>query len=59
MSKKVLIISGSPRKGNSDMLCEEFKRGAVEAGNEVEKVDLRSKRMSPPSWMPFTMRTSS
>lgn len=45
MSKKVLIISGSPRKGNSDMLCEEFRRGAVEAGNEVEKIDLRSKRI--------------
>lgn len=39
MSKKVLIISGSPRKGgNSDLLCDEFMRGAVEAGNEVEKI---------------------
>lgn len=45
MSKKVLIISGSPRKGNSDRLCEEFMRGAIEAGNIVEKVDLRSRRI--------------
>ena len=31
MSKKVLIISGSPRKGgNSDLLCDEFMRGAAE-----------------------------
>lgn len=39
MSKKVLILSGSPRKnGNSDLLCDEFVRGAVENGNEVEKI---------------------
>ncbi len=42
MSKKVLIISGSPREGgNSDILCEQFKKGAQEAGNEVEKVSLQ------------------
>lgn len=39
MNKKVLILSGSPRKnGNSDILCEQFKKGAEEAGNTVEKV---------------------
>ena len=32
MSKNVLILSGSPRKdGNSDILCDEFMRGAQEA----------------------------
>lgn len=37
--KKVLILSGSPRKnGNSDILCDEFMRGAVDSGNEVKKV---------------------
>ena len=42
MSKKVLILSGSPRKGgNSDLLCDEFMRGAQEAGNEVEKDSRR------------------
>ena len=31
MTKKVLILSGSPRKqGNSDLLCDEFMRGALE-----------------------------
>ena len=44
MSKKVLIISTSPRKGsNSDTLAEEFARGAREAGHEVEKISLRDK----------------
>lgn len=38
MSKKVLILSGSPRHGgNSDLLCDQFLKGAVEAGHEVEK----------------------
>ena len=37
MSKKVLILSGSPRKdGNSDILCNEFMRGALESGNVAE-----------------------
>lgn len=44
MSKKVLIISTSPRKGsNSDALAEEFAKGAQEAGHEVEKVSLIGK----------------
>lgn len=44
MSKKVLIISSSPRKGgNSDTLAEEFARGAREAGHEVEKIGLWDK----------------
>lgn len=42
--KKVLILSGSPRKnGNSDILCDEFMRGALEAGNEVEKIRVAEK----------------
>ena len=33
----VLVINGSPRaKGNSDLLCDEFIRGAEESGNQVE-----------------------
>ena len=40
MSKKVLILSGGPRKGgNSDILCDEFLRGAQDAGNKVEGSD--------------------
>lgn len=46
MNKKVLILSGSPRKGgNSDMLCNEFMRGARENGNDVEKIFLRDKKI--------------
>lgn len=41
MSKKVLIISGSPRKGgNSDKLCDRFAEGARDAGHNVVKVSL-------------------
>jgi len=46
MSKKVLILSGSPRKdGNSDILCNEFMRGATESGNEVEKIRVAEKKI--------------
>ena len=35
MNKKVLILSASPRRdGNSDTLCNEFLRGAKEAGHD-------------------------
>lgn len=45
MSKKVLILSGSPRNGgNSDILCDEFMKGAKEAGNEVEKIRVAAKK---------------
>ena len=48
MAKKVLIISSSPRKGgNSDLLCDEFMKGALEAGNEVEKIVLKDKTVHP------------
>ena len=46
--KKVLILSGSPRKGgNSDILCDEFMRGAIDAGNEVEKIRVTEKKIAP------------
>lgn len=42
MSKNIVIISSSPRKGgNSDTMADEFLRGAVEAGNTVEKINIR------------------
>lgn len=48
MSKKVLILSGSPRKhGNSDILCDEFLRGAQEAGHDVEKIRVAEKKVAP------------
>lgn len=46
MSKKVLILSGSPRKGgNSDILCDEFMRGAEESGHSVEKINVAEKKI--------------
>lgn len=47
MAKKVLILSASPRKGgNSDLLCEQFMLGAKEAGNQVEKIFFRDKKIN-------------
>ncbi|MEI3328827.1 MAG: flavodoxin family protein [Coprococcus sp.] len=46
--KNVLILSGSPRKGgNSDILCDEFLRGAEESGNKVTKINVVSKKIAP------------
>lgn len=45
MSKKVLILSSSPRKGgNSETLAAAFAKGAQEAGHAVETVYLREKQ---------------
>ncbi len=47
MSKKVLILSASPRKGgNSDTLCDEFLKGVQDAGNIGEKIFLRDKKIN-------------
>lgn len=47
MSKNVLILSSSPRKGgNSDLLCDEFMKGAVEAGHSAEKIFLKDKNIN-------------
>ena len=46
--KKVLILSGSPRKGgNSDILCDEFMKGALSVGADVEKIRVAEKKISP------------
>ena len=38
---KAILLNGSPRKGgNTDVLCDEFMRGATDAGAECEKVAL-------------------
>jgi multimeric flavodoxin WrbA len=47
MSKKVLVLSASPRKGgNSDLLCDQFMLGVEEAGNPTEKIFLRDKKIN-------------
>jgi len=44
----VVMINGSPRaKGNSDLLCDEFARGARESGHTVEKISLREYTVNP------------
>ncbi len=44
MSKNILVISTSPRKGgNSETLADAFIRGAKEAGHQVEKICLYDK----------------
>ena len=46
--KKVLILSGSPRKGgNSDVLCDRFAQGAIDAGHDVEKIRVAEKKIQP------------
>lgn len=47
MKKQVLVLSSSPRKaGNSDLLCDEFVKGAENAGHTVEKIFLRDKKIN-------------
>jgi multimeric flavodoxin WrbA len=46
MSKRVLILSSSPRKGgNSDTLCDQFEKGAAEAHHQVERVFLAEREI--------------
>lgn len=46
MKKNVVILSASPRRnGNSDILCDEFMKGATEAGHDVEKIFLVDKNI--------------
>lgn len=47
MTKNVLILSGSFRKGgNSDVLCDQFAKGAEEAGNQVEKIFINDRSIN-------------
>lgn len=47
MSKNVLVLSSSPRKGgNSDLLCDQFMQGAQSAGHDAEKIFLMNKKIS-------------
>ena len=46
MGKKVLVLSTSPRAGgNSEILADEFMRGAAEAGHDVKKICLYDKEI--------------
>jgi multimeric flavodoxin WrbA len=44
MAKEILVLMGSPRRGdNTDQLCDEFIRGALESGHHADKVYLKDK----------------
>ncbi len=62
MSKKVLVLSTSPRQGgNPDMLCDQFMLGAKEAGNQAEKIFLRAClkiKYTPINRFPYNGRTA-
>ena len=46
MSKRILILAGSPRKnGNSAALCRAFAQGAEKSGHQVETIFLRDKKI--------------
>lgn len=46
MSKNILILAGSPRKGgNSDILCDQFAKGAMESGHFVETIRVADKNI--------------
>ena len=47
MSKKILVISTSMRNNsNTDILADEFIRGARSSGHEVEKISLKNKKIN-------------
>lgn len=47
MKKNIIILSASPRRnGNSDILCDQFMKGAIKADNNVEKIFLADKKIN-------------
>lgn len=47
MGKSIVILSSSPRRGgNSDLLCDQFMLGAMESGNQAEKIFLNDKKIN-------------
>lgn len=45
---RILVLQGSPnRHGSTALLCDEFERGAREAGHQVERVDVAQANIRP------------
>ena len=45
--KNILVLSGSPRvHGNSSLICDEFIKGAQEAGHKTEKLNITRKKVA-------------
>lgn len=48
MGRKILVLTGSPRKGgNSDLLAEAFIKGAMAKGHETTKFECGYKSIKP------------
>ena len=46
--KKIVVISSSPRKnGNSEILADQFIKGATSVGHKVIKINLANYRIAP------------
>ncbi len=46
MSKRILILTGSPRRGgNSNLMADAFAKGASEAGNSVVQFNTAHKHI--------------
>lgn len=44
---KIIVLNGSPRaRGNTELLAEEFIRGAADAGHQAELINLRGKKIA-------------
>jgi multimeric flavodoxin WrbA len=44
---KIAILNGSPRKnGNTEIMVDEFTKGAQESGHEVNKINLAGKQIA-------------
>ena len=43
--------------GNSDILCDEFMKGALEQGNVVEKIRVADKKIAPCSGCYFCRKS--
>ncbi len=45
---KIIVLQGSPnRKGSTNILVDEFMKGASEAGHQVERFDLSIMKINP------------
>ncbi len=45
---KIVILQGSPnRKGSTNILVEEFTKGAEESGHQVKRFDLSTMKINP------------
>ena len=48
MSKKIIILNGSPRSnGNTSALIEQFTKGAEQNGHQVIRFDLQKMNIHP------------